>query len=73
MKKIEDVKRSYRLVFNSDGDGDIVLADLKARLNYDQTTFVPGDPYQSAFLEGQRRAMLHIARMITEESKPKGN
>ena len=25
MKKIEDVKRSYRLVFNSDGDGDIVL------------------------------------------------
>lgn len=72
MKKIEDLKRSYRVTFNND-DGEIVLADLKARLNYDQTTFVPGDPYQSAFLEGQRSAALHIARMITEESKLKGN
>jgi len=70
MKKIEDLKLAYRRTFNSE-DGETVLADLKTRFAFEQTTFVQGDPHQTAFHEGQRSAILLIARMLAEDAKPK--
>ena len=53
-KKLDDLKLSYRRTFKTD-DGSIVLADLKKRFSFETTTFVSGDPHQSAFQEGQRQ------------------
>lgn len=64
MKKIEDLKLSYRRVFNTD-DGKVVLSDLKTRFGFETTTF-SDNPYESAFNEGQRAAVLLIVRMLTE-------
>ena len=67
MKKVEELKLAYRRTFNSD-DGQEVLSDLKKRFAFETTTF-SGDPYQSAFNEGQRAAVLLIARMLSEEKE----
>ena len=64
MKKIEDLKLSYRRVFNTDY-GKVVLSDLKTRFGFETTTF-SDNPYESAFNEGQRAAVLLIVRMLTE-------
>jgi hypothetical protein len=69
MKQIEDLKLAYRRTFNTE-DGAVVLKDLKARFSFESSTFVPGDPHQSAFREGQRDAVLLIVRMLSEEGKP---
>lgn len=68
MKKIEDLKLSYRRTFNND-DGEVVLNDLKARFGFEKTTF-SGDPYETAFNEGQRAAVLLIVRMLSEGKEP---
>jgi len=70
MKQIEDLKLAYRRTFNTE-DGEKVLSDLKARFSFEATTFVPNDPHQSAFREGQRDAVLLIVRMLSEEGKPR--
>jgi hypothetical protein len=70
MKQIEELKLAYRRAFNTE-DGERVLRDLKARFSFEASTFVPGDPHQSAFREGQRDAVLLIVRMLSEESAPK--
>lgn len=64
MKKIENLKLSYRRTFNTD-DGEIVLSDLKTRFGFETTTY-SDNPYESAFNEGQRAAVLLIVRMLTE-------
>ena len=64
MKKIDDLKLSYRRTFNTD-DGEIVLSDLKTRFGFETTTY-SDNPYESAFNEGQRAAVLLIVRMLTE-------
>lgn len=66
--KIKELKLSYRRTFNTD-DGEIVLRDLKRRFGYETTTF-SGDPYEGAFNEGQRAAVLLIVRMLSEEREP---
>lgn len=68
MKKIEDLKLSYRRVFNTE-DGEVVLRDLKSRFGFEATTF-SGDPYETAFNEGQRAAVLLIVRMLSEGKEP---
>jgi hypothetical protein len=70
MKQIEELKLAYRRAFSTE-DGERVLRDLKARFSFEASTFVPGDPHQSAFREGQRDAVLLIVRMLSEESAPK--
>lgn len=67
MKQLEDLKLAYRRTFNTD-DGEIVLSDLKSRFGYEKTTFT-GDPYETAFNEGQRAAVLLIVRMLSEEKE----
>lgn len=67
MNKVEELKLAYRRTFNND-DGQQVLSDLKKRFAFETTTF-SGDPYQSAFNEGQRAAVLLIVRMLSEEKE----
>lgn len=68
MTELEALRLAYRRTFNTE-DGERVLQDLRKRLRFEQTTHVPGDPNESAFLEGQRYAYLLIAGMLTEERK----
>jgi|TARA_R110000824_G_scaffold241336_1_gene430049 hypothetical protein len=67
MKQIEDLKLAYRRTFNTE-DGAKVLSDLKSRFGYETTTF-SDNPYETAFNEGQRAAVLLIVRMLTEEKE----
>lgn len=64
-KKLEELKLKYRRTFNTE-DGEQVLDDLKRRFGFEATTF-SGDPYQTAFNEGQRAALLLIVRMLSEK------
>ena len=68
MKELEQLKLTYRRTFNTD-DGEKVLQDLKSRFGYETTTF-SGNPYETAFNEGQRAAVLLIVRMLTEGKEP---
>lgn len=68
MKQLEELKLNYRRTFNTD-DGQVVLEDLKKRFAFETTTF-SDNPYQSAFNEGQRSAVLSIVRMLTEGKEP---
>ena len=68
MKQLEELKLAYRRTFNTD-DGQRVLSDLKSRFGFEATTFT-GDPYQTAFNEGQRAALLLIVRMLSEGKEP---
>jgi hypothetical protein len=67
MNRLDELKLAYRRTFNSE-DGEQVLSDLKKRFAFETTTF-SGDPYQSAFNEGQRAAVLLIVRMLSEEKE----
>ena len=68
MKQIEELKLTYRRTFNTE-DGERVLSDLKSRFGFEATTFT-GDPYQTAFNEGQRAALLLIVRMLSQGKEP---
>tara|TARA_R100000541_G_scaffold26188_2_gene35724 strand:+ start:4350 stop:4559 length:210 start_codon:yes stop_codon:yes gene_type:complete len=67
VKQIEDLKLAYRRTFNTE-DGEKVLRDIKSRFGYEVTTF-SDNPYETAFNEGQRAALLLIVRMLTEEKE----
>jgi hypothetical protein len=64
VKQLEELKLSYRRTFNTD-DGEVVLSDLKTRFGFETTTY-SDNPYESAFNEGQRAAVLLIVRMLAE-------
>ncbi len=68
MNKVEELKLGYVRTFNTE-DGEQVMRDLKKRFSCETTTF-SGDPYQSAFNEGQRATVLLIARMLSDEKEP---
>ena len=69
MKQLEELKLAYRRTFNTE-DGQRVLSDLKSRFGFEATTF-SGDPYETAFNEGQRAAVLLIVRMLSEGKEPR--
>ena len=69
LRAMDELKLAYWRTFNSE-DGEQVLSDLKKRFAFETTTF-SGDPYQSAFNEGQRAAVLLIVRMLSEEKEIK--
>ena len=66
-KEIEELKLAYRRTFNTE-DGAQVLRDLKRRFSFETTTF-SGDPYETAFNEGQRAALLLIIRMLSDQKE----
>lgn len=58
------VAAAYRSLFGSPaGDGARVLADLARYCRAGTTSFVAGDPHQTAFNEGARDVFLHIVEL----------
>lgn len=43
--------------------GKLIVADLARYCNVAKSSFVPGDPHQTAFNEGARDAFLHVLEM----------
>ena len=59
-----DVARAYRNLFAlREGDGRLVLDDLARYCRAGATSFVAGDPHQTAFNEGARDAFLHVIEL----------
>jgi len=52
---------TYHRVFQQSKDGQDILTELAA-LFHDRVSHTPGDPYQTAFKDGQRAVVLHIIR-----------
>lgn len=61
--KAGQVRRAYRAAF-ADGRDKLIMADLADLCHARTTTFAPGDPQLTAFREGQRSVLLHIADVL---------
>lgn len=53
----------YKTAFGTD-DGKKVLWDLMAVFKVGDQIHVPGDPYETAFCDGQRSVVLHIMSLL---------
>lgn len=58
-----DIALAYQRLFDSD-DGRKVLHDLMKRCHVLHPINTPGDPYMTAFHDGERYAVLRIMQMI---------
>lgn len=58
-----DLKKDYIETFTS-APGQRVLEDLCSRLGLSTSSFIAGDPYQTAYREGKRYAALMIISAI---------
>jgi hypothetical protein len=62
--RAQRVAEAYRRQLAADdGAARLILSDLAHYCRAGQSSFVPGDPHQTAFNEGARDAFLHIAEM----------
>ena len=62
--RAQQVAGAYRSCLGgTDANTRLVLADLAAYCRIGQSSFVAGDPHQTAFNEGARDVFLHIAEM----------
>lgn len=58
------VGMAYRNLLGRDNpSGRLIVADMGRYCNVGATSFVPNDPHQTAFNEGQRDAFLHMLQM----------
>lgn len=55
----------YHSLFQTSGEGQQVLVELQNMFEL-RSSHVPGDPYTTAFNEGQRSVMLYIYNKIAE-------
>ena len=62
--KTRALAKSYAAAFNG-GAGREVLDDLIKRFD-DRLSYVKGDPYETAFREGQRSVLITIRNMIAQ-------
>lgn len=61
----QSVAASYRTTLDPRFEpARLVLADLARYCRVGETSFVAGDPHQTAFNEGARDVFLHVAEMI---------
>lgn len=64
-RRAEGVATAYRRALGPNSlDGQLILADLAHYCRLAQSSFVPGDPGQTAFNEGARDVFLHVAELI---------
>lgn len=61
---VKQTEAAYR-IFETSADGQAVLDDL-CEAYYDRTSFVPGDPQQTAFNEGARSVVLSIFQILED-------
>jgi hypothetical protein len=64
----KEIQKSYRQVFNTE-DGKLVLSHLMKNGFITKTTFVAGDPHQTAMNEGSRRVVLSILAFMNRDEK----
>ena len=62
------IQKSYRQVFNTE-DGKRVLSHLMKNGFITKSTFVAGDPHQTAMNEGSRRVVLSILAFMNKDEK----
>lgn len=62
-KKNTKIINAYKEAF-SGPKGSMVLHDLMISTGFSETSFVPGDPYASAFKEGARSAVVRIIKTL---------
>ena len=67
---VAQLRNNYRRTFDTQ-DAQMVLEHLKVCFGFYNTTHVKGDPYDTAFFEGQRSVILHLMKMLEEQKKPK--
>ena len=65
-KKLKELIQNYKTAFKTDA-GKLVLEDLKKRSHFYNTTHVKGDPYESAFYEGQRSLVVFIESLLNQK------
>lgn len=56
-------RKAYKSVFST-SQGEEVMKDLYVFCGQNAPTFVPGDPYASAYKEGMRRVFLRIQQFV---------
>lgn len=61
--RAQQVGMAYRAVFDTPQGRDVLL-DLAKYCNVSTTSFVAGDPHQTALNEGRRDTFNHIAEML---------
>ena len=61
-RQAKPVAAAYRELLATP-EGKLMLRDLAAYCRVGQSSFVAGDPHQTAFNEGARDVFLHIAEM----------
>jgi len=66
---IKQLREDYKMVFGSE-QGIRVLRDIENRTGVHKSNFSK-DPYEMAFLEGQRAVPLFIKGMLQPQSKEK--
>ena len=59
----EQISLDYRLTFATE-TGQRVFQDLIRSLHLFEPTYHPADPYESAFREGERNALLYILSRV---------
>ena len=67
-KKLSEIHDSYRAVFNTK-DGERVLEHLVKVGFVDTTVHTPGDPYDTAFIDGKRSSVISILRFIERDPR----
>ena len=65
----EHKKSDYCGVFSS-GSGAKVLRDLMLEFHFVAGTHIPGDPYETAFREGERNVILYILSKMERLGEP---
>jgi len=68
-KEIGNIQKDYLSCFSS-SSGQKVLDDMKISYS-DRSSYVTGDPYETAFNEGQRSVYLSILFLMEEAKNPK--
>lgn len=58
-----ELRQLYAIVFGSE-EGQKVMAHLQAQTHFLMPSHTPGDPYETAFRDGERNVMLGIIAMI---------
>ncbi|MBL8709837.1 MAG: hypothetical protein JNL25_11635 [Rhodospirillaceae bacterium] len=63
--RAQRVAQAYRRQLGAgDAASRLILSDLAHYCRVGQSSFVAGDPHQTAFNEGARDVFLHVAEMI---------
>ena len=67
-KYVQDLKKNYQYIFNTD-EGKAVMSDLEKRCHFFTTTNIKGDSHESAYMEGQRSILLFLKAMLQNENE----